>query len=142
MFSKTCEYAIRTLIFVAQKSKDENRVGIKEISRGIDSPEHFIAKILQDLRRKGLVQSAKGPNGGFYMNEDDLQRSIFDIVRIIDGDKLFVGCGFGLKECSENQPCPIHSQFKIVREQIVAMLKTAKISTFAENLDLKLTFLK
>jgi DNA-binding IscR family transcriptional regulator len=32
MFSKTCEYAIRALIYIAQKSKDGNRIGIKEIS--------------------------------------------------------------------------------------------------------------
>lgn len=61
MFSKTCEYAIRALIYIAQKSKDGNRIGIKEIASGIDSPEYFIAKILQDLSRKNFVQSAKLP---------------------------------------------------------------------------------
>ncbi len=142
MFSKTCEYAIRALIFIAQKSQHGDRIGIKEISNGIDSPEKKKEKILQDLKRKGLVQSVKGPNGGFYMDEDDLECSIYDIVRTIDGDKLFVGCGFGLKECSEDQPCPIHSQFIIVREQIGVMLKTTKISMFVEDLNLKLTFLK
>ena len=49
MFSKSCEYAIKAMIFVAQKSKDEVRVGVKEIANGIDAPEHFIAKILQDF---------------------------------------------------------------------------------------------
>ena len=68
MFSKTCEYAIRAMIFIAQKSEHGIKVGIKEISKGIASPEHFIAKILQDLSRKGLVQSAKGPNGGFFLD--------------------------------------------------------------------------
>ena len=72
MFSKTCEYAIRALIFIAQKSKDRSRISIKDISSGIDSPEYFIAKILQDLSRKGFVQSAKGPNGGFYMEGKNL----------------------------------------------------------------------
>ncbi|MBL7758392.1 MAG: Rrf2 family transcriptional regulator, partial [Chitinophagaceae bacterium] len=51
MFSKTCEYAIRAMLFVAQKTKEGDRIGIKEIAKGIDSPEHFIAKILQDLSR-------------------------------------------------------------------------------------------
>lgn len=59
MFSKTCEYAIRAMIFISQKSDEGVRVGIKEISKGIDSPEHFIAKILQNLSRKGLVSSYK-----------------------------------------------------------------------------------
>ena len=142
MFSKTCEYAIRALIFIAQKSKDGSRVGIKDISAGIDSPEYFIAKILQDLSRKGFVQSAKGPNGGFYMEGKNLQQSVADIVREIDGDKLFIGCGLGLKECSEDHPCPIHNDFKYIRQEIKDMLDNSKIEMFVKNLDLKLTFLK
>ena len=142
MFSKTCEYAIRALIYIAQKSKDGNRIGIKEIASGIDSPEYFIAKILQDLSRKGFVQSAKGPNGGFFMDGSNLKLSIADIVREIDGDKLFSGCGFGLKECSESHPCPIHNEFKHIRQSIKTMLEESRIQLFVENLDLKLTFLK
>lgn len=142
MFSKTCEYAIRALIFIAQKSKDGSRVGIKDISAGIDSPEYFIAKILQDLSRKGFVQSAKGPNGGFYMDDANLEQSVADIVREIDGDKLFSGCGLGLKECSEDHPCPIHNDFKHIRQEIKTMLEESRIQLFVENLDLKLTFLK
>ena len=142
MFSKTCEYAIRALIFIAQKSKDGSRVGIKDISAGIDSPEYFIAKILQDLSRKGFVQSAKGPNGGFYMEGKNLQQSVADIVREIDGDKLFTGCGLGLKECSEDHPCPIHNDFKHILQEIKDMLDNSKIEMFVKNLDLKLTFLK
>lgn len=142
MFSKTCEYAIRALIFIAQKSKDGSRIGIKDISSGIDSPEFFIAKILQDLSRKGFVQSAKGPNGGFYMDDANLEQSVADIVREIDGDKLFSGCGLGLKECSEDHPCPIHNDFKHIRQEIKDMLDNSKIEMFVKNLDLKLTFLK
>ena len=142
MFSKTCEYAIRALIFIAQKSKDRSRISIKDISSGIDSPEYFIAKILQDLSRKGFVQSAKGPNGGFYMDDANLEQSVADIVREIDGDKLFSGCGLGLKECSEDHPCPIHNDFKHIRQEIKDMLDNSKIEMFVNNLDLKLTFLK
>lgn len=142
MFSKTCEYAIRALIFIAQKSKEGNRIGIKEIAAGIDSPEYFIAKILQDLSRKHFVQSAKGPNGGFFMEAENIRLSIADIVREVDGDKLFSGCGLGLKQCSESHPCPIHNEFKDIRNNIREMLEKSKIETFAENLDLKLTFLK
>lgn len=142
MFSKTCEYAIRALIFIAQKSKDGSRISIKDISSGIDSPEYFIAKILQDLSRKGFVQSAKGPNGGFYMDDANLEQSVADIVREIDGDKLFSGCGLGLKECSESHPCPIHNDFKHIRQEIKTMLEESRIQLFVENLDLKLTFLK
>jgi len=115
MFSKTCEYAIRAVIFVTRESRDGKRVGVKEIAEGIDSPVHFIAKILQELSKKGIVQSLKGPTGGFYMDSSSLNHTLADIVVAIDGDKLFHGCGLGLSECSEKRPCPMHFEFKKIR---------------------------
>lgn len=130
------------MIYIAQKSKDGSRVGIKEIALGIDSPEHFIAKILQDLGKRGLVQSAKGPNGGFYHDSQTLGCSLANVVRAIDGDKLFTGCGLGLKECSESHPCPIHHQFKKVRNEMTEILENAKMGELSEGLEKKLAFLK
>src|SRR5262245_12965784 len=112
LFSKTCEYALRAMIFIAQKSMQGNRAGLKEIAGAIDSPEHFIAKILQDLARKQLLESAKGPNGGFYLDKKGLNCSLADIVKAVDGDKLFTGCALGLKQCSEKKPCPVHYEFR------------------------------
>lgn len=142
MFSKTCEYAIRAMIFIAQKSKQQSKVGIKEIAKEIGAPEHFIAKILQDLCRNGLLQSSKGPTGGFYLDCNSQQRSLLEIVKVIDGDKLFYGCGLGLQSCSEKKPCPLHHQFKIVRQNIYDMLKSAKMDELQEQLENKLAFLK
>ena len=142
MFSKTCEYAIRAMIFIAQKSADGIKIGIKDISKGIDSPEHFIAKILQDLSRKGLVQSTKGPNGGFFLDESSKKNTLADIVKAIDGDKIFTGCGLGLKNCSEKKPCPLHDQFKIIRQKMHDMLQSATVAEFNKELMEGMKYLK
>ncbi|KAA2240723.1 Rrf2 family transcriptional regulator [Chitinophaga agrisoli] len=142
MFSKTCEYAVRAVMFVAQRSKDGEKVGIKEIAKGIDSPEHFIAKILQDLGKQGLIQSVKGPNGGFYLDAATAKCSLADVVKAVDGDKIFAGCGLGLKHCSETHPCPIHHEFKKIRKDIFTMLEKAKLGKFNEQLEQHLAFLK
>ncbi len=128
MFSKTCEYAIRALLYIAQQSDAGHKVGFRQIAQAIDAPEPFLAKILQDLTRKGLLQSAKGPNGGFFVATMDI--SLAAVVRAIDGDKLFSGCGLGLPNCSETNPCPIHQQFKSVRAQIQKMLQSSTIGDF------------
>ncbi|MGN6215088.1 RrF2 family transcriptional regulator [Parafilimonas sp.] len=142
MFSKTCEYAIRAMIFIAQKTRQDSRVGIKEIAKGINSPEHFIAKILQDLTRKGLLQSAKGPSGGFYLDKASMKQSLADVVKAVDGDKIFYGCGLGLKQCSETKPCPIHFEFKKVRQGLFDMLQNTRIDAFTEALENNIAFLK
>jgi len=130
------------MIFIAQKSSEGERTGIKEIAKGIDSPEHFIAKILQDLSRRGLVQSVKGPNGGFYLDEASMRCTLADVVRAIDGEKIFNGCGLGLKQCSEKKPCPIHHEFKKIRTDLFEMLSTAQVGTFTQALATSTAFLK
>ncbi len=142
MFSKTCEYAIRAMIYIAGISKRGAKISIKEIAREIDAPEHYIAKILQDLCKNGLLLSLKGPTGGFYLDENSLQCSLAEIVKVIDGYKLYNGCALGLPVCSENMPCPLHNQFKKVRKDIYNMLQNAQLGELQEQLESKLAFLK
>ena len=142
MFSKSCEYAIKAMIFVAQKSNDEKRVGVKEVAKGIDAPEHFIAKILQDLGKKKLINSVKGPNGGFYMDSLNLKSSIADIVKAIDGDEIYKDCVIGLKLCSEKNPCPVHFEYKEIKQNLIYMLENNTIADFNEKLDTGKFFLK
>lgn len=142
MFSKSCEYAIKAMIFVAQQSKEETRIGIKDIAKGTDAPVHFIAKIMQDLSKRKLVHSVKGPNGGFYMDKLDLKNSIADIVKAIDGDKIYTDCVLGLKACSEKNPCPVHFEFKEVKKNLIKMIENNTIGDFNEKLDTGKFFLK
>ena len=142
IFSKTCEYAMRAVFFIAHRTADGGRVGIKAIAVGIDSPEHFLAKILQDLSRRGVVQSAKGPNGGFYVDNEILEMPLSAIVEAVDGNGIFIGCGLGLDYCSEENPCPIHHEFKAIRNQIQELLQSTKIGEFNEDLNLGIAVLK
>ncbi|MFV0181629.1 Rrf2 family transcriptional regulator [Empedobacter falsenii] len=142
MLSKTCEYAVRAVIYIAQQTKDGNRVGIKDVAKGIDSPEYFIAKILQEMVRKNLLQSTKGPNGGFHLDEKDMKNSLAVIVRHFDGDKIFSGCALGLKRCSEKNPCPLHQQFKEIRNTLKHLLEKTTINQLVEKLDSQEVFLK
>jgi Rrf2 family protein len=142
IFSKTCEYAMRSVFFIAHRTSSGRRVGIKEIAEGIGSPEPFLAKIMQDLSRKGIVQSAKGPNGGFYMDAETLKRPLSDVVKAVDGDGIFIGCGLGLEFCSETNPCPLHNEFKAIRNNLQRMLEDTAIANFNKDLNLGITKLK
>lgn len=142
IFSKTCEYAMRAVFFIAHRTADGGRVGIKEIAAGIGSPEHFLAKILQDLSRRNIIRSVKGPNGGFYMDNTALKKRLSEVVEAIDGNGLVTGCGLGLDYCSESNPCPLHNEFKIIRSRIRQMLEKTTIGEFNEDLNLGITSLK
>lgn len=136
MFSKTCEYAIRAIIYIYNKSNlCDCKVGIKEIATEIQSPEHFTAKILQVLSRQEIVSSVKGPNGGFYMSSAQGQIKLLDIVRAMDGPRVFMGCALGLSQCDESRPCPIHTEYKPIRDKMLTMLTNTNVESLATKLE-------
>ena len=143
MFSKACEYGIRASIFIAEQSLLDQKVSLKDIAKAIDSPEAYTSKILQLLSRNYIINSEKGPTGGFSMNKQELDMvKLSTIVTAIDGDTIYKGCGLGLKKCNEKMPCPAHSQFKIVRDELKKMLETTLVKSLTMDFKDGLTFLK
>lgn len=142
MFSKACEYAIRATIYIADQSNRGRRVGLKDISKEIDSPEAFTAKILQQLSKTQIIDSVKGPNGGFAIEVEKMSKiKLSQVVSAIDGDSVYRGCGLGFKECSEKQPCPVHDKFKVVRDELRKMLESTTILELSMGLKNGITFL-
>lgn len=143
MFSKACEYGIRASIFIAEQSLLDKKVSLKDIAKAIDSPEAYTSKILQQLSRNLIINSDKEPTGGFSMSKQELDNvKLSTVVKAIDGDAIYSGCGLGLKKCSEEMPCPAHNQFKIIRDELKIMLETTLVKSLAMDLKEGLTFLK
>ena len=118
MFSKSCNYAIKATIFIAKHSLEEKKVGFVDISKEIDSPQAFTAKILQILVRAGVIDSVKGVHGGFYIPTKRIATTfLVEIVNAIDGDAVFHGCGLGLSQCSETHSSK-QQQFLKLKHQI------------------------
>lgn len=143
MFSKACEYGIRSATYIASQSLEGNRVSLKGIAEEIDSPVAFTAKILQLLSKNNIINSVKGAYGGFEIDKariDSLKLS--EIVNAIDGNKIYVGCGLGLKECNANKPCPVHDKFVEIRNDLRKMLENTSLYEMTAGLDTGLTFLK
>ena len=141
LLSKSCEYAIRAAVYVAYTSNLGKKASIVEIADAIGSPMHFTGKILQTLSRKQMLLSAKGPNGGFYFNNQQ-QVFLIDIIRAIDGNDLFTACAMGLKTCSDSQPCPMHEQIKPVKDQLLAGFSKKSLNEMVKEYEQNRYFLK
>jgi Rrf2 family protein len=134
MFSKETEYALKGLVYIQVRNNSNQRPGIAEIAKEIDAPYFFTAKILQRLVKQGFVESSKGKGGGFYFDTNKPKVSLKNLVTSIEGDKSFSGCGFGLKQCNENNPCPLHSRYAAIREAIQNLLNNESVQSLALKL--------
>lgn len=142
MFSKACEYGIRATLFIARESENQRRTSLKNIAEAINSPEAFTAKILQKLVQQDIIESAKGPRGGFFIDPESSETVMADIVRAIDGDAIMTGCALGLEKCSEEHPCPLHYDFTEIRSNLKHMLENTSIKDLTSRMDSGEGFLK
>jgi Rrf2 family protein len=133
ILSKSAEYGLRASIYIVATSQSGHKSGLKEIAAAINSPVFFTAKILQELTRKKIITSFKGPNGGFYVAPDAPGITMLALVEAIDGNDLFTACALGIKYCSDSNPCPLHDQYKPIRSQIEDMLKNTTIQQLAQR---------
>lgn len=143
MFSKTCEYAFRATTLVAAASAAGERLSLDAIAERTDSPKAFTAKVLQQLARAGILSSHKGPNGGFDLPPLIAKKvKLSHIVKAIDDDTVYRGCGMGLKACNALKPCPLHPHFETIREDLRTMLENTTIHSLIIGLENGATFLK
>jgi Rrf2 family protein len=128
MLSYTCKSAIKAVVFLASHFSDHRKASVQEISENIDASAHTVGKFLQILVRHGVIKSTKGPSGGFFLSEKQFNQSIINIVYAIDGKQMFIGCGLGLPNCSEQHPCPLHDQYKTARDALEAIFEGSSVA--------------
>ncbi len=133
MFNKETEYALRGLVYINLQNLVAKRPGTAEVAKEIEAPHFFTAKILQRLVRSGFLRSVKGKGGGFYFDPDKPLIPIKDIISSIEGDRSFSGCGFGLKQCDSDNPCPLHEKFMPIREAINKLITEESVQSLAEK---------
>jgi Rrf2 family iron-sulfur cluster assembly transcriptional regulator len=136
IYSRSAEYAIRALVQMAPLPPGEFAM-VKHIAAESAIPSHFLAKILQELARDGILQSSKGPHGGFRLHQPPEEISMLKIVEAVDGAGRYDRCIGGLPECTDRAPCGMHDSWKELRSRIIEYLEETSIADLANSLEEK-----
>lgn len=141
MFSKTFGYALRAATFISIHGIKGNKVSLLGLSQSLDIPHHFLGKIMQDLVRHGIIDSIKGPSGGFYANDRTAQTHLIDILVITDGSLVFSQCALNIKRCNSEHPCPLHHDFAVCRDGMLKVMAEKTVAMLADTVELGEVFL-
>lgn len=133
MFSKTFGHALRATTYTAIHGIDGNKVPLQVLSHELEIPHHFLGKIMQELVRHGILDSTKGPSGGFYVNANTLAFSLIEILKITDGSLAFEQCALGLRQCNPANPCLLHHDFAVCRDGMLKVLAVKTIQTLVDQ---------
>lgn len=133
MLSKSSKYAIRAVLHIANHTNETKKIGSKEVAGQLDIPAPFLAKTLQELTKKEILSSIKGPNGGFFLSKENNQKTLLDIIDCIDGIQKFNECFLGQHECNDDAPCVVHHIYLSFKNKLIDKLKTKSILEMAEE---------
>lgn len=133
MLSNQSKYAVRGVIYLAIHASETNKFGSKEVGNKINVPVPFLAKIFQKLSKEQLISSSKGPHGGFYLSDEQLEGNLLEVIHSIDGKDSFNSCFIGLPECSDENPCPVHHLAGPLKHQLLEDLEKRSIAEFAKD---------
>jgi Rrf2 family protein len=134
MLTKSTEYAIRALVYVQLQNWKEMHPGVAEIAQEIEAPTAFTAKILHILTSRNILKSMKGRGGGFFFTDNQSDVSLYQIILLMEGNSLFTKCGFGLKNCSDVNPCPLHDRFDSLRTDLLEMAHSETVDSLAKKI--------
>jgi Rrf2 family protein len=138
MLSNACKYAIRAVIYLAVNTKNNEKIGIKKIASEMSLPTPFLGKILQSLAKKGILNSTKGPNGGFALGSNFELVTFYDIINIVDGNDNFGHCFMGLEMCQghpeKQKYCPLHEKSEPLKDEIIKLFQSNTIIEVAEQI--------
>ena len=126
-FSKSFGYALRGVLYVAMQSDTREKVQLDEIAEKLGVPRHFLGKVMKRMVKEGLLNSLKGPYGGFSVNEKTLSTPLFKLLEITGETEEFSSCALRLRKCNAENPCPMHLQIQSLREQWMRLLASTNI---------------
>ncbi len=133
MLTKSSKYGIRAVLYLAA-NKSCKKCGSKEIAKKLDIPAPFLAKTLQELVRNNIISSVKGPNGGFFLTENDKNKSILDVINGIDGIEKFDECFLGHPDCNDVNPCAVHHIYSPFKTELLHTLRAKNIGDFSKEI--------
>lgn len=130
ILSRTSQYAIQALIYIATQPRGEPVLN-RKIADYLDVPSAYLAKIMQSLCKGNLLYSFRGRLGGFCLREGAEKTDLMQILALTEGPRFTEDCLLGLKVCSDETACPMHTKWKPIKQKVVALLHEQTLEKLA-----------
>ena len=126
MLTRKGKYGLKAMLTLAREH-GRGPILIGDLAEHDAIPKKFLETILLMLKHRGLVQSRKGPNGGYQLGRPPASISVGDVVRAVDGPLALVSCVSQTayapcEECVTEHDCAVRRIFQQVRDETARIL--------------------
>jgi Rrf2 family protein len=125
--SRTAEYALRAVVHLAAQTDESSSQTVGQVAAGTRVPAGYLAKVLQNLSRAGLIASQRGLGGGFRLVKSAHDISIYEVIQAVDPIQRIRTCPLGLEAHGTNL-CPLHRRLDNAMEMIEEQFRTTTIA--------------
>jgi Rrf2 family protein len=126
MLSQTAEYALRSVLFLADQ--EGVPANVEDIAEALGVPRNYLSKTLHRLASEGILHSTRGKGGGFRLGLDPEKLTLLRIVEPFGRMSGERRCLLGRPQCSDRNPCPAHNRWKTVSEQTARFFRETTVS--------------
>jgi Rrf2 family protein len=124
--SDAASIALHAMVLIAKKGDGINVIKIAEAT---NTSRHHVAKVLQRLAKEGLVNSQRGPSGGFTLKKDAAEISFLNIYESIEGKIELSKCMFNTPVCPLEK-CMMNSITNKLSEEFIRYLKSQTLNLY------------
>jgi Rrf2 family nitric oxide-sensitive transcriptional repressor len=125
MFSQTVEYALRAIVFLADKSP--KACTTEQIAEGTQVPKPYLSKVLQNLSRGEIVRTQRGIGGGVTLLRPPAELTILEVVNAVEPIQRIATCPLGLKSHDKNL-CPLHRRMDDAMASVEAAFRNTTLA--------------
>lgn len=116
------DYAYR-IILAFSKEPEGTKIRSKDLSEKLEIPERFTYRILRKLMFAGLVDSIRGPQGGYVLDKDPKDITLYDVYVAISGELIINPClRDGVCDFVDGH-CEIHNELEEIQDNLVKQFK-------------------
>lgn len=135
-FTSKTDYALRAMLDLADQSDgraDGKWTFTRDIAARQDIPLKFLAQIVRDLRRAGLVEASRGPQGGVKLGLEAAKISVMEIIEAIEGPMALFPCLAREGACGSQESCPVRETFAEAQDKLSRVLDAANLGDLSRQ---------
>ncbi|MBI2778325.1 MAG: Fe-S cluster assembly transcription factor [Gammaproteobacteria bacterium] len=128
-------YAVTAMLDLAVHAVNAP-VPLADISQRQGISLSYLEQLFARLRKEGLVDSARGPGGGYKLSRSAAEISVVQVIGAIDETVEATRCG-GLANCQDGEPCLTHELWTDLSRQIYDFLSGINLAQLVERREVK-----
>lgn len=132
LLNRDTDYAVKALIHIVKSAPE--LVSVSELAAKLAIPKPFLRKILQLLKKGGVLHSLKGRGGGFRLAVSPEEISLVALIRIFQGPIKLNDCIFKKHICPDVKTCPLKTRLDSLENSFISELKSITLASLLKDI--------